>query len=78
MKFDITQHELVPAHEVLSEKDAKEFLKKFNITKGQLPKILLSDPAVKKIEAKAGDVIKITRNSRTGGKSYFYRVVVTV
>lgn len=76
MKFDVLKHELVPQHEVLPEEEANEMLKKFNITKGQVPKILVSDPVAKKIEAKVGDVVKITRNSKTAGKSVFYRVVV--
>lgn len=76
MRFDVLKHELVPQHEVLPEEEAKELLKKFNITKGQIPKILVSDPVAKKIEAKIGDIVKITRNSKTAGKSIFYRVVV--
>ncbi len=77
MKFDVLKHELVAQHEVLPEEEASELLKKFNVTKGQIPKILISDSAAKKIGAKAGDVVKITRNSKTAGKSIFYRVVVT-
>lgn len=77
MKFDVLKHELVPQHEILPEEEANELLKKFNVTRGQIPKILVSDPAAKKIGAKIGDVVKITRNSKTAGKSIFYRVVVT-
>ncbi|MFH1773576.1 MAG: DNA-directed RNA polymerase subunit H [Methanobacteriota archaeon] len=76
MKFDVLKHELVPQHEVLPEEDANELLKKFNITKEQIPKILVSDQVAKKIGAKIGDVAKITRNSKTAGKSVVYRVVV--
>ena len=76
MKFDVLKHELVPKHEVLPKEEAAEILKKFNVTKGQIPKILVSDPVAKKIEAKVGDVVKIARNSKTAGKSIFYRVVV--
>lgn len=76
MKLDIFKHALVPQHEVLSEKEVEELLKKINISKGQLPKIHADDPAAKKLEAKRGDVIKITRKSRTAGTSMYYRVVV--
>ncbi len=76
MKLDIFKHALVPQHEVLPEKEVEELLKKINISKGQLPKILADDPAAKKLEAKRGDVIKITRKSRTAGTSVYYRVVV--
>ena len=75
--MDISKHVLVPKHEVLTEEEAEEVLKKYNITKSQLPKILISDPMVKKIGAKVGDIIKITRKSPTAGESIFYRVVVS-
>ncbi|RLG59325.1 MAG: DNA-directed RNA polymerase subunit H [Candidatus Hydrothermarchaeota archaeon] len=75
--MDISKHVLVPKHEVLTEEEAEKVLKKYNITKSQLPKILISDPMVKKIGAKVGDIIKITRESPTAGESIFYRVVVS-
>jgi len=75
-RSDITKHELVPKHELLSEKETKDILKELNIVKGQLPKILVTDPVVKKLKADAGVVMRITRNSRTAGTSIFYRVVV--
>ncbi len=77
LKVDISKHILVPKHEILSEEEVKKLLEKYNITKSQLPKILASDPMVKKIGAKVGDVIKITRKSPTAGESIFYRVVVS-
>ena len=73
---DMLKHELVPHHDILSPKDKKEVLEKFNVTKEQLPKIMVSDPVIKQIKAKAGDVIKITRDSPTAGKSVYYRVAV--
>lgn len=76
-RLDISKHGLVPQHEPLSDEESEEVLKKYNITKGQMPKILISDPIVKKMKVKIGDVIKITRNSKTAGKSIFYRVVVS-
>ena len=71
------KHKLVPEHVIISEKEVKEVLKNYNITKGQLPKILLTDPVVKMIKAESGDVLKITRDSKTAGKSVFYRVVIS-
>lgn len=76
MKLDIFKHELIPLHEVLPEDETKELLNKLNITKGQLPKILLSDPVIKKMKANPGDVVRITRKSRTAGSSIYFRVVV--
>lgn len=71
------KHELVPEHEIISKKEIDAVLKNYNVTKGQLPKILSTDPVVKMIKAETGDVLKITRNSKTAGKSVFYRVVVS-
>jgi len=72
----VLEHELVPKHEILSEEEKKELLKKYNITEKQLPKILASDPVVKAIGAKPGDVIRIIRNSPVAGRSIYYRIVV--
>ncbi len=75
-RLDISKHELVPKHEVLSEEEAKELLDKLNISRGQLPKIYKNDPMVKKIKASVGDIICITRKSKTAGESKYYRVVI--
>ena len=74
-EIDITKHSLVPEHTILSENEKKELLAKMNITEKQLPKLLKSDPVVKKLEAEEGNVIKIMRNSLTAGKTVYYRIV---
>ena len=75
-KFDILDHVLVPKHEKLSQVKTKELLEKYNVTLQQLPRIDINDPALKELDVKPGDVIKISRNSPTTGKSVYYRVVV--
>jgi len=75
-KFNILDHELVPEHIVLSKEEAEEVLKKFNIKPEQLPKILTTDPVVRAIGAKKGDIIKVIRRSKTALKSVVYRLVV--
>jgi len=74
--FDIFAHELVPRHEVLSKEEAEEVLRKFRVKPYQLPHIKASDPAVKAIDGKPGDIIKITRESPTAGYAFYYRYVV--
>ena len=69
-------HELVPKHEILTKLDKKELLERLGITEKELPKILLTDPAILEMEAKTGDVVKITRKSQTAGFSMYYRRVV--
>ncbi len=75
-KFNVLEHELVPDHILLSEEEAAEVLKKFNISKGQLPKIKTTDVVVKQIGAQPGDVIRIIRKSLTAGKAVAYRLVI--
>ncbi|MEM5804761.1 MAG: DNA-directed RNA polymerase subunit H [Candidatus Aenigmatarchaeota archaeon] len=76
LTFNILHHKLVPKHTILSEEEKKALLEKLNITEVQLPKILAVDPAVKAIDAKVGDVVKIERESHTAGNTVYYRLVV--
>jgi DNA-directed RNA polymerase subunit H len=75
-ELDITGHVLVPKHEVMPKEEVEELLKKYKITVYHLPMIKSSDPVVKAIGAKPGDVLKITRKSPTAGKAIAYRYVV--
>lgn len=76
-EFKVEEHVLVPKHEILSEKEAKEMLMAYNIQKEQLPKILVDDPCARILGAKPGQVLKITRRSiGTASVSVGYRVVV--
>jgi DNA-directed RNA polymerase subunit H len=69
-------HELIPEHSKLSEKDVKSLLKEYNITTRELPKILITDPAIGHLGVEEGDVVKIKRKSRTAGDTVFFRAVV--
>ncbi len=73
--IDIKSHALVPKHKKLDEKEIETILNKYNILKKQLPRILKNDPAIKDLDVKLGDVIRIERLSPTSGTVYFYRVV---
>ena len=73
---NIMENFLVPKHEIISEEEKVALLNKYKISLKQLPKILSSDPIVKAIGAKVGDVIKITRNEIGIGHTLYYRVVV--
>ncbi len=63
-------------HKKLSDEEADKFLKKFNVSRKQLPRIRSSDYAILEMNPKRGDIIEIIRDSPTTGKSHFYRVVV--
>ncbi len=72
----VLEHELVPKHEIVSVEEGMEILKKYGIKPEQLPWIRASDPVVRAIGAKPGDIIKIVRRSPTGGEIVVYRYVV--
>jgi len=74
--FNLFEHAMVPKHEILTDKERQELLQKFKVHTYQLPYIHVSDPAVKAIGGKPGDIVKIARNSPTAGKYLAYRFVV--
>jgi DNA-directed RNA polymerase subunit H (RpoH/RPB5) len=67
-------HILQPKHTKLNEKEAQELLKKFNISKSQIPKILITDAALPE-GCIVGDIVKIERAEDDKINLYF-RVVV--
>ncbi len=69
-------HALIPEHVKLSEKEKNELYKKYNVTPRELPKIFISDPAIRHLDAKENDIIMIKRKSPTAGESVFYRGVI--
>ncbi len=73
---NILNNILVPKHEILNPEDTERILGFYRVTPEELPKIWRDDPAIAKLGAKSGDIIRITRNSPTAGKSFYYRVVV--
>lgn len=74
-EIDVKEHIFVPKHEKVSEDEKKEILSKFNISLKQLPKISPKDPAIKELEVKPKDIIKVIRKSATAGDAIYYRVV---
>jgi len=72
----ISEHFLVPKHEIVPDDKVKEVITKFGASSDRFPQILSDDPAVIEIGARRGDLIKITRNSPTAGKTIYYRMVM--
>lgn len=75
-EHSILDHFLVPKHRILSPEEAQRVLEKYRVKPHQLPYILASDPVIKILGAKPGDIIEIVRDSETAGKAVYYRVVV--
>ena len=68
-------HKLVPRHRRLEPKEAAGKLAVLNIEAEQLPKILITDPAVQALgeEITTGDNIEIKRVSGRAGVNLAYR-----
>lgn len=76
LPFKVTDHFLVPRHELMTREQADEVLKKYNAAPDQFPFVSSNDPAAKSIGAKPGDFVRITRRSETAGETVYYRYVV--
>lgn len=75
MATETNTHFLVPTHEILDEARGQAVLMKYGVDRSKLPKISKKDPALPD-GVKVGDIVKITRKSKTAGTSLYYRVVV--
>jgi len=72
----ILEHDFVPKHELITEKEVEEVLNKYGIKNTQLPKISKNDPAIASMKLNRGDIIRITRKSETADKPLYYRIVI--
>jgi DNA-directed RNA polymerase I, II, and III subunit RPABC1 len=74
LRFNITKHELVPSHKLLSVIEKANLLTKYKLK--HLPVILISDPVCRYYGCLPGDIVEITRQSETCDLYTFFRLVV--
>lgn len=73
---NITKHQLLPKHEILSAEEQQSLLKKLDVQPSQMPRMLETDPIVKYYGLEKGQILKITYDGPSTGAFVTYRCIM--
>lgn len=76
LSFNVTKHEDVPKHVILSTDERNSILKKYKSKLSEFPQMFTSDPVARYYGLKPKTMVRIIRPSPTAGEYTFYRIVV--
>lgn len=72
--FNITKHDIVPKHTLLTVYEKNELVRNLKIKPTQLPHIKRADAMAKYMGLVKGDVVRIDRKSEITEQSIYYRI----
>jgi DNA-directed RNA polymerase subunit H len=76
LQFDITEHMLVPPHEVLTKEEGENVLETYRARKRDMPLIRSNEDVAKYYNMKAGEITRIYRTSPLTCEVVAYRLVI--
>lgn len=77
LMYNVLDHEIVPTHIILSNKQKEEFRQRYNILLDtQIPQISRFDPVALAIGIRPGQVCSIIRKSSTSISGIYYRLCI--
>lgn len=76
LQSDITEHDLVPQHIVLTIEEGEKVLEAYRARKRDMSLIRTSDPVAKYYNMKPGEIVKIIRPSPITCEAVAYRLVI--